>query len=213
MRRWIDRVTVVTALVLLVGGATVLYQSQGSTLTAAKLFELGRTGIAVGEPEPAATIIVFSDYGCGWCAEYSTTLARLLDKYPQHAAVVYKDFVLDSAGPIFNVHLAARCANEQGVFRPFQDAAFRYQEIGRVRNGWRRLADSAAVPDLDALEECVRTERYAADVHRDRREARALGFTATPSSLFGSVKVSGSLTEAVADSLLAEEIARVTRRR
>ncbi len=214
MRRWIDRASVAVVIALLVMGV-LLYQqrSPAASLSGAELFELSRTGIAIGEEEPAATIIVFSDYGCGWCAEYSATLARLLEKYPQHAAVVYKDFVLDTAGPIFQVHLAARCAHEQGVFRAFQTAAFQHQDIGRLRNGWRRIADIADVPDRSALEVCVRSERHASAVHRDRQEAHALGFTLTPSSLFGPVPVSGSLSDAAADSLLAIEIARVTRRR
>jgi len=213
MRRWIDRATIALVLCVLVGVAIRYVLQHERPLTGAELFELGRTGIMIGEPEPAASIIVFNDYGCGWCAEYSGTLSRLLDKYPHHVAVVYKDFVLDSSGPIFTVHLAAPCAHEQGVFLAYRDAAFRYQDIGRVRNGWRRLADSAGVPDSAAFAACVLTERYAAAVRRDREEAKALGFTATPSSLFGAAKVSGSISDAIADSLIAEAIALVTRRR
>lgn len=181
-------------------------------LTRAALEEIADGGRAIGESLPAVRLIAFLDYGCGWCKQYDSVLEVIGQRYPEHLAIVYKDFVLDTLSPVLDVHIAARCAGDQGRFLEFHRAVFREQAYVADRNGWMQIASSIDGLDLAMLRTCVLSDAHRAEVLRGTRQARQLGFTMTPSSVIGYSLVTGSLPLLAADSIVASEIRSVTRR-
>lgn len=105
----------------------------------------------------------------------------------------------------FTAAIASECADDQGSFRAFHDALFRWQDsIGRWP--WRRFADSAAVPHPDRLARCVDSRRHVQRVRSDMETAQKLQVTATPTLIVNGLFLSGSPSRRKLDSLAAAAI-------
>ncbi|MEP6835274.1 MAG: thioredoxin domain-containing protein [Gemmatimonas sp.] len=183
-----------------------LAKSSRTDFSRAELFKLSKGGEKIGSDNASVTIIEYMDYTCSWCQEFNSALSEIRDRYPQHVATVIKDFVLDTTNlTTIQIHLAAHCAAEQGRFSEFHEAAFRHNGNG-VRNSWKQIAVEAKIHDQKKLEECVLEERYMDLVLSNSRQARSLGFIATPATLVGSAIVKGSVAPALLDSIVADKI-------
>jgi protein-disulfide isomerase len=165
----------------------------------------------VGPQDPAAHVITFFDFSCGWCLESDASLRALLARYPDHLGVSFVDFVLDSTSHVSSAHEAAHCAADERSFRHYSAAAFARQSQLSERNGWTSallgLPDSVA----RSVRRCV-----ASGVHRKRVAnasdfARSLGLTITPSYLIDGRLYSGVIEPTVMDSIVVAMVRRATK--
>ncbi len=180
----------------------------GQRLSRLQLFDLVHAGIAVGDSTPVVRVVVFADYGCGWCAAFDSTLTVVMARYPDLVGVVYEPLLLDTlASAPLDVQAAAFCAAEMGSFSRFHRVAYRNQSWVSAADGWRRIARSAGINDRGGFERCVLGDRYRANVLAITREARSLGFVTTPSEVIGSRPVVGNVSLAVMDSFVALAVA------
>lgn len=134
-----------------------------------------------GDAQAPVTIVEFSDFHCPYCRSVQPTLLQILERYPGKVRLVYKDLPLDSLHPnARRVSEAARCANDQGKFWPFHDAAYG----GAVGNdvspaALETLATKAGL-DLAAFTQCLDSGRHQAPIQRDVEQAERLGLTGAP---------------------------------
>lgn len=165
-------------------------------------------GSALGTIEAPVRIIEFSDFQCPFCAEVSTSLRKLRDRYPGKVAVVYRHFPLENIHPhAFTAATAAECAGEQGRFEAFHDVLFAAQDsIGK--RPWSAYAAEAAVSDTAAFGRCVRDQRFAARVRHDMAEAQRAGVAATPSFIFDGRMVNGTAGAALLEEWVSEKVSR-----
>jgi len=165
------------------------------------------TGVAVGAGDHAATMIVFHDMACGWCAEQDSILRLVMKRYPDHFRIVYKDFV-ESDGPVFESHVAAHCVAHQHRYSEFLQLGYENPALVSARSGWREIL--AMMPGVfsDSVESCMSGSGGRERVRANTAEARQLGLTMTPSSVANGQLFQGSLTFEIADSIVTSMINR-----
>jgi protein-disulfide isomerase len=75
-----------------------------------------------GAAKAPVTIVELSDFHCPFCKQVLPTPTRLVSRYGDKVKLGFKDFPIDQLHPgASKAHEAARCANEQGKFRPYHD--------------------------------------------------------------------------------------------
>lgn len=112
----------------------------------------------LGKAEAPVTIVEFSDFECGLCAESAPVLREVVDRYPDEVRLVYKHFPLSFHEHARRAAAAALAAHEQKGFWEMHDRLF------------------ASSPDLDessfprlAAEAGLDVERFLRD-YQERRE-------------------------------------------
>jgi protein-disulfide isomerase len=164
------------------------------------------SGSALGKAGATVRIVEFSDFQCPFCADASSTLRKLRDRYPGRVAVVYRHY------PLENIHrhafiaaVAAECAGEQGRFEAYHDVLFAQQDsIGK--RPWNAYATQAAVPDTAAFGRCVNDQRFAERVRNDMDAALRAGVAATPTFIFDGRMVDGTAGAALVERWVADQL-------
>jgi protein-disulfide isomerase len=150
--------------------------------------ELSRVqGISLGRDDAPVVMYEFADYQCPHCAEWVTFIEPLVRERLVNTGVVryvYYDFPIGNFPHSFVAARAARCANEQGKFWEYHDLVYARQQT------WSPMPDAvdflvdlgeqAGVPDSDAFESCVRSDKYAREVTLNRQLGDQLGVGGTP---------------------------------
>lgn len=163
------------------------------------------TGSRMGAAGAPVRIVEFSDFQCRYCADVSTTLRRLRDRYPGRVSVVYRHYPLERNPHAFTAAVAAECAGEQGRFEAYHDALFARQDsIGK--RPWSAYAREARVPDTAEFERCVREGRFAERVRGDMAAGDRAGVMATPAFIFDGKMVDGTAGAARVEKWVAEHL-------
>ncbi len=161
-----------------------------------------------GETDAPVTIVVFSDFACGYCEGIAATLARVDLEYADQVAVYFRDYPLDIHPDAYDAHEAARCAHEQGLFWVMHDKLFENQRALK-RDGLRDYAVEAGV-EPHAFDQCMRTGATRLDIELDRRAGREIGITGTPTFLVNGAKYTGGLGFPVVKGIVDGELSRST---
>ena len=198
---------VILGLVVLAGIGVLASQLGGSKKTATTqpvevnipAEQLQQTpGISVGRTDAPITILQFADFQCPHCATFATFVEpvikeRLVDT--GKARYVYYDFPL--GGAFTHGFLAARggrCANEQGKFWEWHNRVFAnqrqwsYAQVDEATEMYVRYAAESGLDEGD-FEECLRSDKYAAEVTQSRKFGDLLGVTGTPAIFVNSRKL------------------------
>lgn len=158
-------------------------------------------GHSRGNPSAPVTIVEFSDFECGHCANFHRSVDDVLHRYGQSVRIVFRHFPLDSeCNPMLTVQLhreaclaavASECAAEQGRFWQYQDVLFNNQgQLGR-----QSLIEYATRLGLDTTRfaTCLDSPEPRARVHNDVTEGAALGVDSTPTVFINGRLVKGAL--------------------
>jgi protein-disulfide isomerase len=157
-----------------------------------------------GPADAPVTIVVWSDYACGYCNRVQDTLARLARVFPGQIRWVHRTLPLDDDN-ILSAE-AALAANAQGKFAPMHARLFGVH--GRV--------DRAAV-EVIAREVGLDMIRFRGDldagtfrpvVERDVADAVQLGVSGTPTFFVNGRPVHGNQPLKVFVDTVGEELAR-----
>lgn len=135
------------------------------------------------------TIVVFSDYQCGYCRRFSPTLDALMASDAK-VRVVYRDWPIlgGGSGPAAR---AAIAASFQGKHLAFHRALI--AQSGRLDSTKIRAAADAAGVDWTRLQRDQVKRRADIDalLARTNDHARTLGLTGTPGMMVGPYLVPG----------------------
>lgn len=157
-----------------------------------------------GPADAPVTIVVWSDYACGYCNRVQATLDRLARVFPGQIRWVHRTLPLDDDNTLSAE--AALAANAQGKFAPMHARLF----------GVRGRVDRPAV-ELIAREIGLDMIRFRADldagtfhdvIERDVADAVTLGVSGTPTFFVNGRPVHGSQPLAVFAATVGEELAR-----
>lgn len=145
---------------------------------------------SLGPADAPITIVEFSDFNCPYCKKWQReTLYPLLAAYPGRIRFVYRDFPITSQDSAIAAQ-AADCAGEQGAYWKFHDALLG-GEYSLGSDAYRAYAQELGL-NVDALESCVASGKYAQEVEADARYAAGLGVTGTPTFFVNGLPIVGA---------------------
>ena len=158
-------------------------------------------GHSRGNAAAPVTIVEFSDFECGHCAQLHHTVDDVLRRYGQNIRLVFRHFPLDSeCNPSLAAQLhreaclaavASECAAQEGQFWQYHDVLFNnHKQLGR-----QSLIEYAARLGLDTTRftACLDSPEPRARVQNDVTEAAALGVDSTPTVFINGRLVKGAL--------------------
>jgi protein-disulfide isomerase len=149
----------------------------GQSFDPKEVYKIPRgTGAPVDGPADAPiTVVVWSDYACGYCNRVQGTLARLELLYPGQIRWVHRTLPLDE-----NYTLAAEvalAAAAQGRFRPMHERLFALR--GRVTRAEAELVARQLGLDMIPFRAALDAHTYRPVVAADTADAEKLGSTGT----------------------------------
>jgi len=170
---------------------------------------LTRVGRVLGSDSADATVVVFADFQCPYCAKARVVVDSLLREVPPRFNVRYRHLPLETLHPhAWTAALASECAGDQGRFREYHDVLYTLQDsIGKL--SWTDFAARAGVPRVREFDLCLVAERHTNAIERDVALARSLAIRGTPAFV-----VEGELFEGVPSSAwLGRRIAKMGKTR
>lgn len=156
----------------------------------------------LGNKNAPITIVEFVDYECPFCKRFfDETLPQIKKEYIDKGKVklVMRDLPLSFHQNAHKESQAAECAREQGgdsAYYKYHDEIFRRT----ISNGTGLALDQLQVIANDigfngsALQTCLDSEKYKAEVDRDLADASSYGASGTPTFFIGKSDPSGTFT-------------------
>lgn len=155
---------------------------------------------ALGAPGAPVSIVLFSDFQCGYCAQEGRMLREnLLQSYPSGVRLYFKDFPLDQIHPWARLAaIAGRCVYRQSeeAFWSYHDWVFANQaqlDSKNFRTRFLEFAKNNGKLDDFKLAHCLDKRLTEAEVDRSVAEARALQVNATPTLFINGRRISAQI--------------------
>lgn len=147
------------------------------------------------------TLVVFTDFECPACRQFSRTVDAFVARNPE-VRVVERHWPLTGLHPFaFKAALAATCAAQLGSYGAVRRALYDRPALIEAEE-WGLLARVSGIRDTAQLAKCVRSERFRGDVEMDAKFAVAHGFAGTPTVILdGSVLDGAPALEALEKSI------------
>lgn len=141
---------------------------------------------SLGEADAPVTLVEFTDYQCPYCKRFhDNTFPKLKEKYIDTGKLRYiaMDLPLRFHQQAKPAARAAHCAAEQDKFWEMRKTLFRHPRA----LGQEELLSYAKELSLEisTFQECLKSDRYNAEIQQDIQTAHKAGFTGTPSFVIG----------------------------
>ena len=154
--------------------------------------------LALGRPDAPVVMVMFSDFRCPFCAQFSReTEQQLVDRYvePGLVRMEWRDYPIFGEQSV-SAAQAGRAAAAQGRFWEFQHAVF----ADAPQRGHPDLSPSvledfareAGVPDMARFRSDATAPPTVAAVQSDLNEASALGVPSTPAFVINGNPIMGA---------------------
>jgi protein-disulfide isomerase len=160
-----------------------------------------------GKDRTDVVIVEFSDFECSHCRAVQAVLHEVLSKYQGKVALAFRDFPVTQLHPQARMTAeAARCAGEQGKFWEYHDLLFSSQKFDRqtLLNFGTNLRLNQA-----NFEECVRSDRFGAEVEADFRDGQRAGVIGTPTFLINGIYLVGEQPESEFERIIDQELNKI----
>jgi len=143
--------------------------------------------VILGDAQAAVTIFIFSDYQCPFCGKFFKESELLIRKnYVEtgKAKMVYKDLAFLGPESIVAAQ-AAECAKDQGKYWAYHDAIFEieikeFETLGNNehtgnlnKETFKKIASDLKM-NTDEFLACFDSQKYAAEVEKDTKEANSI---------------------------------------
>jgi len=155
----------------------------------------------MGDPAAPVKLEIYSDFGCGHCADFAATKElEIIEKYVNTGQVY---LVYNSVGSMLGhpnsivTAEAAYCAGEQNMFWSFQDLVFVNQAdlFANINKKLDKILSAYAEylnMDLEGFNACIDSNRFNAEIQEDQIDAQASGINLTPSFLINGKLFQGN---------------------
>ena len=174
---------------------------------------VGNGWYSIGNADAPVTLVEFADYQCPYCKRFhSDAYAQLKKDYIDTGKVrfVSRDLPLEFHPFALKAAEAVRCAADQGKYWEFRDALFSNADPPND-DVIKKTATTLSL-DQNALQSCLTSDKYKADVQKDAAEAATLQISGTPSFVLArsskdkldGVRLVGAQPYATFDSAIRE---------
>lgn len=137
-----------------------------------------------GNPDAAVTLVEYADFQCPACAGYHDVVQQLTETYGDDMKFVYRHYPLTSIhANAFSAARASEAAGIQGKFWEMNDLLYTRQVQWNSASPVEELFETYASElglDLEQYRSDYESAAVRSAVNEDLSEARALGFTGTP---------------------------------
>jgi protein-disulfide isomerase len=158
-----------------------------------------------GSANAKVTIIEFSDYECPYCKKWHAEIWPQIQKaYPDQIKLVYKDFPLSPHPNASPAAAAARCANDQNQYWAFHDLIFSSNSLSS--QVYEQIATKLGL-DLAKWKDCVKANKYDADIEADYSYGEQLGINGTPTFFINGVPMVGAQPFSAFKQVIDQELA------
>jgi len=168
--------------------------------------------IAAGRPmlgtvDAPVTIVEYSDFLCGYCAQGANTMQELLRRHPGQIRLFFKHFPAHPGSLEPAVMFEALAMQNQAVAWKFGELAFANQQTladgsGKGVAAIYASATAGAKIDAERLKKDMESPAVRARIESDVAEAKRFGVEGTPTFVVNGVLVRGALPIAEFEDLL-----------
>jgi protein-disulfide isomerase len=159
---------------------------------------------ADGPVDAPVTIVVWSDYACGYCSRVQAQLDQLSRLYPGQLRWVHRTLPLDEDYTL--AAEASLAAAAQGKFRPMHGRMFALR--GRVTRAEAELVARELGLDMIRFRAELDAGTHRASIRGDMKDAEKLGLSGTPTFFINGRPVHGNQPLRVFVDVVDEELAR-----
>jgi len=131
-----------------------------------------------GDPSAPIEIVEFADYQCPNCARAVSLLRTLVEQHPGKVKLVHMDFPINASGISRRVAQGGACAQAQGRFWEYHDAAYARQGTLTLESPQALAQELGLNPGRFSA--CMKDSSTPAKVQKAEKEGRRLGVSATP---------------------------------
>jgi protein-disulfide isomerase len=153
-----------------------------------------------GARSPKIVIVEFADFACPYCQASFPVLREIGTKYNDSVRIYYRDFPLHDES--LDLAMAARCANEQGLFWQMHDKLFQLQGVKEATE-LKALANNIGA-DPTIFAQCLNSQKYTENIKSDFLAAQSLGLSGTPTYFINGYKISGQIPREIFLALVDE---------
>jgi protein-disulfide isomerase len=172
-----------------------------SLVLGAAAFHVNAQSLTPEERAPEVGILVFSAYGCGYCAQTAEIIETLRRRYPQRVAIQIKHYPLRDAADERWAHRAAFALGAQQRLAPLHSALFQVVSGTLGHDALRERAAEQGV-NLSLFDRALASADSDLAIDNDRFEAIALGVHVTPTVFIDGFKLEGLQKIDVYDELI-----------
>ncbi len=156
----------------------------------------------LGNKDAKVTLIDFTDYECPFCKRYfDDTFSKIKKDYIDTGKIQYvvRDLPLSFHANAHKEAQAAECAREQGgdeAYFKYHDEIFKRTTsngTGLALTGLSAIASDLGL-DGAALQTCLDSDKYKAEVDKDLADAGSIGASGTPTFFIGKSSAGGVIT-------------------
>ncbi len=192
-------IVVIIAVIILLTNYSI-FLPKGNIVQITPIPRPQENGKAFGNPNAKVKILVFEDFQCPICKEFTTSVEPQLDTstYITNGQVYYQFMqwpFIDDSSLAKDSHQAANasmCALEQGRFWDYHDMLFANQ--GAENQGsYNDARLKAFAQDLglnvSQFNSCFSANKYSAQIESDYQQGVSMGVTGTPSVFVNGTQV------------------------
>jgi protein-disulfide isomerase len=142
---------------------------------------VGNGWYSIGRADAPVTLVEFGDIQCPFCKKFHTdAYAELKKNYIDTGKVrfVSRDLPLEFHPFALKAAEAARCAGDQNKYWELRSAL--YSDSAPPDESVIKKAAEGLSLDVGALQSCIASDKYKADVQKDATEAASLQISGTP---------------------------------
>jgi len=161
----------------------------------------------LGKSDAPITIFEFSCFSCPASRDIQPILKQVLEKYPDKIKLVWKDLPLPELYPDSEMaHLAARCAQAQNKFWPYQEKLWANQDDFSIDN-LKRISQDIGLNKND-FSKCLSDKKLEELINADVSEASQLSISGTPHFYINSQEIFGIATLEDFEKVINAELSR-----
>ena len=164
--------------------AEAVLDSQAMALKAVR--SIDETDYIKGNIDAPVQVIVYNDFDCPFCADFSVTIKEVLEYFKDDVVIAYRDYPMRTHTNALGAALASECAAEQGKFWEMRDKLFAANKSGSL--GVEQYKKDAGELNLNLVQfnECLDTEEYKDKIQTQWLEGKSFGITGTPGKSFSA---------------------------
>lgn len=135
-----------------------------------------------GNPAAPVQMIVYSDFECPFCEEFSQTMKQAEQEFTDKLTIAFRHYPLPGHGEAEKAAEASECAAEQGKFWGMHDKLFADNAAGRMSVDQFKKDAADLSLDTAKFNQCLDSGKFESKVKEQAAAGGRAGVTGTPTS-------------------------------